>query len=340
MDKTLGKRIVSNRKRLGMTQDQLAEHLGVTAQAVSKWENDQSCPDINILPKLADIFCISTDELLGHETHSPVPEAEVLEASTQNSDGLHIHKGNWNFYFDSSRKNAIWLAIFVLSFGTVYLLSGLFNWGISFWGALWSTALLVFGLSGLFPRFSFLRFGCVLLSVYFLISNSPFNVAPFDNKIIFAGSILLFGLSLLWNAFKKSKKPTYNVTYTDKIHSVNESHTDLTYDENSFSFSSSFGESTQFITLPLLEQGNIDTKFGDYAIDLSGIDAVADTCHLHAACKFGDLTIKVPQRFKVKAASSTAFADFHICGSADESPEGSIYLDAQAVFGEIKVLYI
>ena len=64
MEETLGKRIVSNRKRLGITQDRMAEQLGVTAQAVSKWENDQSCPDIAMLPKLADIFGISVDALL------------------------------------------------------------------------------------------------------------------------------------------------------------------------------------------------------------------------------------------------------------------------------------
>ena len=49
MAQTLGKRIMENRKRLALTQDQLAEKLGVTPQAVSKWENDQSCPDISIL---------------------------------------------------------------------------------------------------------------------------------------------------------------------------------------------------------------------------------------------------------------------------------------------------
>ena len=65
MEETIGKRISSNRKRLALTQEQLAEKLGVTAQAVSKWENDQSCPDIAMLPRLAEIFSISTDELLG-----------------------------------------------------------------------------------------------------------------------------------------------------------------------------------------------------------------------------------------------------------------------------------
>ena len=42
MEQTLGKRIIEHRKRLGLTQDRLAEQLGVTAQAVSKWENEFS----------------------------------------------------------------------------------------------------------------------------------------------------------------------------------------------------------------------------------------------------------------------------------------------------------
>ena len=46
---TMGKRISDLRKRKGMTQEQLAQQVGVTAQAVSKWENDLSCPDISIL---------------------------------------------------------------------------------------------------------------------------------------------------------------------------------------------------------------------------------------------------------------------------------------------------
>ena len=62
---TLGKRILYHRKRLGLTQDQLAEKMGVTAQAVSKWEHDLSCPDVTAVPRLAELFGISTDELLG-----------------------------------------------------------------------------------------------------------------------------------------------------------------------------------------------------------------------------------------------------------------------------------
>lgn len=64
MEKTLGTRIAALRKEKGLTQEELAEKLGVSSQAVSKWENDLSCPDIMLLPRLAEIFDTTVDELL------------------------------------------------------------------------------------------------------------------------------------------------------------------------------------------------------------------------------------------------------------------------------------
>lgn len=61
---TMGMMISSLRKENGMTQLELAEKMGVTDKAVSKWERDLSCPDVNSLPKLAEIFQISVDELM------------------------------------------------------------------------------------------------------------------------------------------------------------------------------------------------------------------------------------------------------------------------------------
>ena len=61
---TIGKRISENRKAKNIKQDELAEMLLVSPQAVSKWENNISCPDISILPKLSEILGISVDELL------------------------------------------------------------------------------------------------------------------------------------------------------------------------------------------------------------------------------------------------------------------------------------
>ena len=64
MKKTLGMMIAELRKEKGMTQLELAEKMGVTDKAVSKWERDLSCPDINSLPNLAEILGVSVDELM------------------------------------------------------------------------------------------------------------------------------------------------------------------------------------------------------------------------------------------------------------------------------------
>lgn len=64
---TLGNKIAYYRKKLNITQDALARQLGVTNQAVSKWESGQCCPDVMLLPKIAEIFGIAIDELFGRE---------------------------------------------------------------------------------------------------------------------------------------------------------------------------------------------------------------------------------------------------------------------------------
>lgn len=64
MNETIGNRISKHRKAKGMTQEELAGQMGVSAQAVSKWETDTSCPDISALPQLCRILGITTDELL------------------------------------------------------------------------------------------------------------------------------------------------------------------------------------------------------------------------------------------------------------------------------------
>ena len=62
--KTIGQNIAGYRKEKGITQETLAEICSVTPQAVSKWENDVSYPDITLLKTLARTFGISVDELL------------------------------------------------------------------------------------------------------------------------------------------------------------------------------------------------------------------------------------------------------------------------------------
>ena len=62
------------RKQRGLTQDQIAETLGVSCQAVSKWETSASYPDISLLPIIADYFGVSVDYLIGHDTSKQLEE--------------------------------------------------------------------------------------------------------------------------------------------------------------------------------------------------------------------------------------------------------------------------
>lgn len=101
MDMTIGKRITLLRKEKGLTQEELATHMGVSPQAVSKWENDQTCPDISALPKLARLLGVSVDELLEGKAELPavrvLPPAErkpltdmMLRVTVDSADGDRV----------------------------------------------------------------------------------------------------------------------------------------------------------------------------------------------------------------------------------------------------------
>lgn len=62
------------RRQSGLTQEQFANKLGITYQAISKWENYLSCPDISLLPKIADIFNISIDKLFNRQSEFNKPQ--------------------------------------------------------------------------------------------------------------------------------------------------------------------------------------------------------------------------------------------------------------------------
>ena len=79
MKKTLGTMIAELRKQHGMTQLELAEKMGVTDKAVSKWERDLSCPDINSLPKLAELLGVSVEELMQVKKEAEAPASKVTE---------------------------------------------------------------------------------------------------------------------------------------------------------------------------------------------------------------------------------------------------------------------
>ncbi|MBE6996433.1 MAG: helix-turn-helix transcriptional regulator [Ruminococcaceae bacterium] len=78
-DKTMGETISTLRKEKRMTQKQLADLLNITDKAVSKWERDVACPDLQTLPKLAEIFDVTIEDLL----HTQAPPRRPQKSTKQ-----------------------------------------------------------------------------------------------------------------------------------------------------------------------------------------------------------------------------------------------------------------
>lgn len=77
MNIMLGEKIRTLRKEMGLTQEQLAEALGVTTGAVYKWESGRATPELSLIADIADFFCVSIDALIGYEFRNNDKEAVV-----------------------------------------------------------------------------------------------------------------------------------------------------------------------------------------------------------------------------------------------------------------------
>ena len=92
--KSIGEFIAALRKANGMTQKQLAEILNVSDKAVSRWERDESAPDISLIPVIADVFGVTCDEILRGEKHTS--STEISKPSQKQIDYL-LNKTKINF---------------------------------------------------------------------------------------------------------------------------------------------------------------------------------------------------------------------------------------------------
>ncbi|MBQ8408282.1 MAG: helix-turn-helix transcriptional regulator [Clostridia bacterium] len=96
MQLNLGNKIRELRRRDGRTQDNLAEALGVTAQAVSRWESGGSYPDMEMIPAIANYFHVSIDELFGYHDEREEKIKTILENATKilTKQGFTMYQGS------------------------------------------------------------------------------------------------------------------------------------------------------------------------------------------------------------------------------------------------------
>ena len=81
----IGTNIYTLRKEKKITQAQLAEKLGVSEQAISKWENEQCAPDVSLFPIIADYFGVSIDRLFGYHMNSYADEVKAIMKAADDS---------------------------------------------------------------------------------------------------------------------------------------------------------------------------------------------------------------------------------------------------------------
>lgn len=93
MKKTMGALIAQLRKEKGMTQLELAQQMGVTDKAVSKWERDLSCPDISTIPHLAEVLGVSVEELMQSKAQEPPQHPDVAQLVNTACKGVALAMG-------------------------------------------------------------------------------------------------------------------------------------------------------------------------------------------------------------------------------------------------------
>lgn len=354
---TLGKRIAALRKAKGLTQEQLAEKVGVSAQAVSKWENDVSCPDITLLPLLADLFDVSVDELLGVK---PVePHVIILDKDETPKDENKRNRSfswEWNKHRNSVRWSTIALCIGTIMICLFFLLHsirdlnmfpyspipGYEQYTLRAWNYIWPLLVFTLGLQN------------IRNSVAFSVTLMAFGGYEFVRRVLLGyaicdlpsiqwyGYLLIFAIvALLMVIIGKDRfRRKHARAAADGIHSDNHRSTMEYSDENNYlKAEMSFGNGVIAYDRDVLAGGDIDSSFGDYTIDLSQVVTFAQDCLLKVDTSFGNITILLPDYVRLVKSSDTSFAAFTVTGDADPDATQTIIIRADVNFGSVQVKY-
>lgn len=333
MEQTIGKRIMTLRKSRSMTQEQLAEQLGVSAQAVSKWENDISCPDINLLPKLAAVFQVTTDSLLG----VPV-QAEIVPAPQKNT---HFHlnlgddekeeadeeKAGFTFQFDIGKQDLPWFATAVLLFAVGLLLNRtllapLGEAGI--WDLLWPSALLAFGLSSLWEQISLWAVGLIGFGGYSLLTNmhilNKWN--GLNWKIILPVLLVLWAIQMFADHFREKRTEQS----AEATHEYRTNNGELFYD-------ATFCSETVAVAEPVFRSGDVDISFGNVTLDFTACETVEPGGKLAIDVSFGSVTLLLPRHWKVQEKTDRSFSSISTHGSPADNANQLLVVECDLSFG-------
>lgn len=185
---TFGKRVQQLRKQRGLSQESLSEQLEVTRQTISKWELDQSTPDLEYIARLCDFFEVSADYLIrgkeNRETKELLPlsknDAQTNNPSTGSDSATTDNTGN---AAKISRNEVIKISTKIL--GILLMLIG-------------GAGMLFFGIN------------VVDILVF---SKEQYMIIPIGTTLLLSNSIFAAGLAFLLNVFSGIKKVKHQKTF-------------------------------------------------------------------------------------------------------------------------------
>ena len=332
---TMGKRISELRKGKGMTQDQLSQIMGVSAQAVSKWENDLSCPDISILPQLAEALGVTTDQLLGKE---PLRSLSVEDGKPKAEKKMHTV----NVTLQMAKWEKIVFSLLLLGIGVVFLLNALhvisLGTGITLWSVLWPFFLTCMGVMLCRKELNPVSLGLALFGLYMFLFN--LKIIPEQYRLtwsmIWPTALILIGLTVLLGYLFPNRKGEgegiFRVEKGDPVFDYSE--------EGGFvKIDAAFSSPSKKVTGDDPFRGaDIDMSFGSLVFDLTEAN-IENGATIDADVSFGTLTLRLPASVCVKAENSAAFGGVS-CPAGDPDAAIRINLKADVSFGKIEVEYV
>ena len=126
-------KLIDLRKKNGWSQEELAEKLNVSRQAVSKWEGAQSVPDMSRIIQLSELFGVSTDYLLKDNLEQAEPAGESMEESSCRTVSMEEANAFLNIKEANSRRVALAVMLCILSPAALILLGGAQAFGLLKW---------------------------------------------------------------------------------------------------------------------------------------------------------------------------------------------------------------
>ena len=329
---TMGKRISELRKNKGMTQEQLAQQVGVTAQAVSKWENDLSCPDISILPQLAEALGVTTDELLGR---TPL---RISEGSDKCNGKGHAHV---SVRLRLNQAEKIIFALLLMGIGLIFLLNAFhvieLGEGVTFGSVLWPFLVACMGVMACRSELNPISIGLFLFGVYMLLFN--LGIIPAQYKLTWAMAwpvaLILIGVTILLHFFLPKRKKEGGIFEVEKSDPV----FDCTDESGFIRIDSAFTSQTKCVETGAPFTGaKIDSSFGSLVLDLSQAE-IQNGALIDADVSFGSLTVRLPAFVGANAACKTAFGGYD-CPPGNPDAEIKVSLNGDVSFGKIEVEYV